>query len=511
LQNVIDQLTSGGTILIKRGLYDNMDSISINNDGITFQGEGMYLTKLKLRGEFDVDRDAASFMNLKNSKHTTFRDLELDGNLINQTKLDNNVFGDGYYIFCTGIYGNSGVLGPNHPDDFLAENCYIHDFSGNGITVFHGDRPIVRNCRVEDSGSNQISFTGHVQDGIIENCLVSGGGDVTLSLGSGDHHNYNCIIRNNMVLNVDGLYGSTGSHYGIEIGGTKGQILDNYISGPSIVRAIYGMPAARRSVIKGNVVDSLKTASFAIALTYDSAAVIMDNVLTDISGDGIVLAGCRGTTIMNNHITTPGGSDAAISFTNYTATHTTGSYVSNNYLYSLGSIGINFISSACNDNIIVNNFIYGAGIDRYIPTTTTGTIWKNNYGYKMGTWLPETGNWEKTAIATSGGLTTGILEAGNQNVTVTSANAAYIVCLPAAGATTIGTKITGQVGANGFELRVQAAQAASVYLNNVTTNVEAAIPANTYFEVICVDATHWILRAFTLLGAELTAIVPDAV
>ena len=49
------------------------------------------------------------------------------------------------------------------------------------------------------------------------------------------------------------------------------------------------------------------------------------------------------------------------------------------------------------------------------------------------------------------------------------------------------------------------------YINNVTTNVEAAIPASSTFKVECIDATHWILKAWTNLGAEIAAIVPNGV
>ena len=514
LQNCIDALISGGLIQIKRGLYDNMDSISINNDGITIQGEGMYLTKLKLKDGFDVDRDAASFINIKDGDYTIIRDLELDGNLVNQTKLDNNNFADGYHIFCTGIYANSGDEGGTHyPDYLLIENCYVHDFSGNGITICNSTGTVIRGVRAEDSGSNQITLAGDCINGVIENCLARGGGDVALSLGASSSGNYNCIIRNNRVLDVNGSYGSNGARYGIEVGGIKGQILSNYITGANTVRGIYGMPSARQSIIKGNIIDSLQcsTGSTGIGMTYDSMAVIMDNIITNVKTDGIVLVGCRKTKIMNNYISMPAASSSAIAFTNYTSTYTTDSYIGNNYIWSLGSLALNFISSANNNNTIANNIIYGAGKDYDFHASTTGTIWMNNYGVKTASLMPDAINQSIPVTATSGGLTPGILVPGSQNVTVTSASADYIVCLPAAGATSIGTKITGVVGANGFKLRVAAAQAATVYLNGVTTSVEAAIPANSSFEAIQVDPTHWTLKAWTALGAEITAIVPDAI
>ena len=98
----------------------------------------------------------------------------------------------------------------------------------------------------------------------------------------------------------------------------------------------------------------------------------------------------------------------------------------------------------------------------------------------------------------------------DQFVTVTSGAAARIITLPATTASSVGRVIRGWVGANGFELRVATADAATVKINDKTTNVEAAIPATTLFKVECVSATEWILTATDELGAVITAIVPDA-
>ncbi len=118
---------------------------------------------------------------------------------------------------------------------------------------------------------------------------------------------------------------------------------------------------------------------------------------------------------------------------------------------------------------------------------------------------------QTAATATSDGLTTGLLTGADQFVTVTSANANNIIALPALSTVPVGTCIRGMVNANGFELRVAVADATTGKINDVTTNVEAAIPADTSFEVVKISSTEWILTATTKLGAVLTAIVPDAV
>lgn len=119
---------------------------------------------------------------------------------------------------------------------------------------------------------------------------------------------------------------------------------------------------------------------------------------------------------------------------------------------------------------------------------------------------------QATATATSGGLTTGLLSGADQFVTVTSANANNIICLPSDITCPIGTVIRGSVGANGFELRSLAADTTQT-INGVTGGVtnEAAIPANTLFRVEKIASLTWLLTATTSLGAVVTAIIPDAV
>ena len=112
------------------------------------------------------------------------------------------------------------------------------------------------------------------------------------------------------------------------------------------------------------------------------------------------------------------------------------------------------------------------------------------------------------ATATADGLTTGALSGASQFVTVTSANSAHKVSLPALSANMVGAVIRGKVGANGFKLQVAPADATTGKLNNVTTNVSAQIPANVSFRVECISATEWILTTTTALGAAGTPIVP---
>jgi hypothetical protein len=120
--------------------------------------------------------------------------------------------------------------------------------------------------------------------------------------------------------------------------------------------------------------------------------------------------------------------------------------------------------------------------------------------------LPKSSN-----VATVAGLTTGAILFSSRHIKVTSPSADSVCCLPAMGATTVGWTLNGWVGANGFELRPIAAQAGTVYINGVTTNVEAAIPAHSEFLVECIDATHVILKVWDANGNLRATIVPDAI
>lgn len=118
----------------------------------------------------------------------------------------------------------------------------------------------------------------------------------------------------------------------------------------------------------------------------------------------------------------------------------------------------------------------------------------------------QSGSTEVTA--TADGLTTGLILEGTGFVAVTSADANHIITLPSIEADMIGNNIRGYIGATGCEIRTPATS--NQKINDVDSDSsEAAIPSTTFFELTCVSATQWILRAWTELGAPITAIIPD--
>lgn len=110
-------------------------------------------------------------------------------------------------------------------------------------------------------------------------------------------------------------------------------------------------------------------------------------------------------------------------------------------------------------------------------------------------------------VATSTGLGTGIIPAGEEWVTIESGNSAYIVTLPDSSP---GASICGWIGANGCEVRTPALSGDTINDVDSDGSNQAALPATTYFEFRRVTATGWLLRAWDQLGAPITAIIPDA-
>ena len=496
LRGAISQLPSGGNIYIKAGLYDGMDTVHIKKSYITINGAGRYLTKLKAKASIDNGAsETFGFIHVINSNYNTISNLELDGNGANQTQIDN---GASALAKVSGVDINgSGGTG------IIVDNCYIHDFTLFGIKTGDAEFGIIKNNHFKDNYWNNITIGTSSNNFRIFNNYTQGSGDVSISVYSTDN-----IVYDNIVTNMGGTHGTGNSQWGIAIEGSnpgdalRNKVYNNTITGAAI---IYGIRTdmADNSLISGNTIrDIAGSNAVGIRITNGVYNTVSNNKVFSVASQGIVLNTATYSTIYNNDIN------------QLTSWYGIGVESSSLYNKIIGNSviarnGIN-IASGCNYNYIVSNIFNGNATGRDLNDAGTGNAFRSNYGVANTKWMQETGIQNNTPIATSDGLTTGLMVLGSQNVTVTSANATYIVSLPTASATTIGDVITGQVGANGFELRVIAAQATTVYINNVTTNVEAAIPANSSFEIRCLDATHWVLKCWSATG-DIVVIIPDAV
>lgn len=111
-----------------------------------------------------------------------------------------------------------------------------------------------------------------------------------------------------------------------------------------------------------------------------------------------------------------------------------------------------------------------------------------------------------SVTATTGGATTGLIPSNASHITVVSDNADKQITLPAA---IVGMKITIVTPATGCEL---ICLTAGNKINDVIcggTN-EAALVADSHYEVTCISSTEWILVGYDKLGAHVAPIVPDA-
>jgi parallel beta-helix repeat protein len=489
LNAAIGQLTSGGRIFIRNGEYLGLGILTFSYSKIVIEGEDKLNTHLKIKNSFDVANANIAFINFDASlSNITFKNLNLDGNDANQVYRDNNASVTAR-ISCFWIWDT---------DNVTIDNCYIHNWTRYGIATYAG-RTIVTNCLIDEAGWNCITFGQGTFRCKAENNTLKNAGDVGITIYGNEN-----TVMDNMIADQNGSYGTVGTHWGIGIenGGTapaNNIIAHNRIIGAHMGRGIGEANGSTGTIIKDNVFDSLLLATaVCINLTKSTDVIISGNKITNYDYSGIGLNGVKNSKIENNEII----GSYPLAFYNSSGTYATDNLFTGN-VFTSTTDGV-YINSGCNNNTFISNTIIGnGGLDINMRPGATGIVSINNLGVNNAPL-------NTVIAATSDGLTTGLIPIIGQDITVTSANANNIICLPTTGVSTVGYKITGQVTANGCELRVIAAQATTVYINGVTTNVEAAIPASSTFEIRCIDATHWILKVWGATGTY-SAPIPDAV
>lgn len=111
----------------------------------------------------------------------------------------------------------------------------------------------------------------------------------------------------------------------------------------------------------------------------------------------------------------------------------------------------------------------------------------------------------RAVVATSGGLTTGLLAADDTFVSVTSADANHIVTAPPIADVALGKEIWGKNGGTAFEMRTPATSNTKINQTDAD-NTEAVVAANATFMLKKVAADEW-----TLLTIVAGAVVAPAV
>jgi hypothetical protein len=111
-----------------------------------------------------------------------------------------------------------------------------------------------------------------------------------------------------------------------------------------------------------------------------------------------------------------------------------------------------------------------------------------------------------TVVATSDGLTTGLIPSGTSFVTVTSDSAAKVVVLPTA---VIGNIIHITVPATGCELQTLAATSDTINTVDCSGANELALVAASIYKLVCTKAATWVATGASDVGALEDSLTPD--
>jgi hypothetical protein len=384
------QLTSGGKIYIKEGIYDDMDSVVVSQDNITIQGAGRYKTILKLKASFDADKLVSNgFIQVIDKDYFTIKDLEIDGNGANQTKVD------------AGASAGLAIINGIETEDtrFLTiDNCYIHDFTETGIFSSGCDWLTVKNSHIKDNYWNGVTFGWGTDYNVLDNCLVEGSGDVGVTM-----YGRNNEIKNNQIRYITGTKGYDNSQVSIafEYGSIRSQyhlVTNNIIKGAGQEGGIVSNAIGEGSLgvqIIGNYIDSCEVA---ISMMGDSSLISNNKIVNPQGGTynyGIFVQDGDYNFITGNDITcrTIGSGDYPILLTN-TSDGADYNKVTNNNLFGGTYYSIGVAHANCDGNIIMGNIFNDSNDEATdIYDIGTGTIINNNYDYNSARWNPiTTGN-----------------------------------------------------------------------------------------------------------------------
>lgn len=113
----------------------------------------------------------------------------------------------------------------------------------------------------------------------------------------------------------------------------------------------------------------------------------------------------------------------------------------------------------------------------------------------------------RAVVPTADGLTTGLILASDQFVTLAAANAAHYATLPAIADVPLGKEIWAKNGATACELRTPATSGTKINDGAADSN-EALIAANVAVFIKKVAADNWLVVTYT--GGAVAAPIPDA-
>lgn len=343
------QLRHGGKILIAKGIYANLDLMVIPFANITIEGEDRSSTILRVKNAADIVLNIFTGFIDVSVPHFCLKNIQLDGNGVNQSKKDNNASLNAKL---------SGVL--SRSANTTLENCYIHDFPQYGYcATWTASNSKIINSKLANSFWNQVTFDENTRNCEVDNCEITGGADVGISAYGSNH-----IISHCMVHDVSGRHGATGSAWGIglEVGkipanGTK--ILKCRIWGIGMKKGIKITRGAFNCTVSSCYVLDIQTpGAVGIELDETTNCTVANNLIKNILTNGINLDAANNNTVINNAVFNIGP----------------GSSGKNGIAMILQAYG----NQTVNNNTINNNYLNGGNIGLKVDEKGLGNKLKGN-------------------------------------------------------------------------------------------------------------------------------------
>jgi hypothetical protein len=366
INNALGNMTSGGTLFIKNGVYTLTTSWTIANSyPINIVGES-WNAILRLGNGVNDE------LMVINGDNVTVRDLAIDGNWANQ---------GGGYPKGIAVYG---------ADYCSIIHCFVHDTYHEGIDVAYGSAyTTIQGCTVKDTRLSGIVFYGlpgssmltNTRNGIVSDCHIINSG---LDGQTGDNlffsGVYYCMATNVIMDN------STDCNFEIQGGGNTvsdmpsyGVVASNLICRNATNYGIYLMGNITWHNFDSVVTDFhiYNSASSGIQLSsYVDDAEIGSGSIETTGASGIGLWGnIARANIHDIHINNTATYGIAIDTNCYNNTF------HNNFINNC-PVGIDIATASCSGTRLEHNTINQCAAT--IIDSGTGTIFNDNPGYNYG-------------------------------------------------------------------------------------------------------------------------------
>jgi parallel beta-helix repeat protein len=370
----------GGSVYLMEGTYTIDSPLALNRSNFTLAGSGSGTTIIRLKSATNVSINMLDLGNTSYKTNVAIRDLQVDGNKVNQTAGTQN----GIDTYRVGRSSGSkvGFAG------LYAENVHIRDMRTNAINM-----SLTANSKIESS--YLIANSG---SGINDTSSTNGGSNVF----------------SNNTIQSNGVYGITTS-------GEYGTVTANTIEG----NTSHGVHINSSSTIK--VLDNaIRTNGGSGVYLANDNANITGNDIRSNTGAGIFTSSFTiGTNITNNRIASNGANGITLSLGSSDSTITgnnidsnTGNGVDGSRANDRTVITGNTVSANTVHGILLSGYIYQLVVDNNVSTNKVLNNGSNGILLSSTAQSTVSGN----TVANSGGATAnngiviGNSYSGNNNV-----------------------------------------------------------------------------------------------